>query len=73
MNDTVLFIVVISTLIGLAILYTIIEDATKSKANAIRLSAIVALLMETARKQGVSEDVLKEIESTLPKDKNKKK
>lgn len=73
MNDTVLFIVVISTLIGLAILYTIIEDATKSKANAIRLSAIAALLMETARKQGVSEDVLKEIESTLPKDKNKKK
>ena len=73
MNDTVLFIAVISTLIGLAILYTIIEDATKSKANAIRLSAIVALLMETARKQGVSEDVLKEIESTLPKDKKKKK
>jgi len=73
MNETIIIFVIIGAIISLVIWHTIIEDATKSKSNSIKLSAIISLLTETAKKQGVSDEVLKQIESTLPVDKKKKK
>jgi type III secretory pathway component EscS len=73
MNETLIIFVIIGAIISFIIWHTIIEDATKSKATAIKLTAIILLLMETAKKQGVSDEVLKQIESTLPVDKKKKK